>query len=936
MRSLWAAGLLLRRLRSERGIIVLIVVLVAATSAVFAAGPRLFNRAADAALQQALAVAPAVQRDVAMRRDTRLDPGADPVGGARAYGDELATQIPASIASLISDQFLVVTSVRLLLPEPPSFETHLSLRYQEGLTEATHLVAGRWPADRGMPLRPVDLGGSTGEPGEPGAEPVEPAVFEIAFSAAQAAELGVQLGDRYAVVLDGSDPLLRSTAFRIAPVEVEVVGIFEPLDPDAGLWSGDESLLAADIRGDEDLPIAFATAYIPAEAYPNLWSSELPFHYEWRFVVDPQRMDADQVAPLQADLPRLDRIGSGTAGSPGVVVVRTGLGAILERYVTERSLAESVLSIAAIGPFALAAGALAMVAILLIRRRAATLALVRGRGASGSLLLGAQLWEAIILAGGAALVGLAIAVIAVPARASPLSAILAIAVGATATLLLVGASWRTARQALGQPERGDAPVLRVAPRRLVIEGTIVGVAIAATLLLRQRGLVVGGDGASGADPFLASVPVLAGLAAGIVALRLYPLPIRALGWLAARRRDLVPVLGLRTIGRRSGAANLPLLALMLTAAFGAFTSIVGASLDRGQLVASYLEIGSDYRLEAIGSNTFTNVDAGSIPGVDAAAAGLFDASAPFSATSRQRASIRLQAVDPLAYAAVTAGTPAEPRWPQSFLTAPPVEGLGTEANPVPAILSNRVPSGTPDIAPGDTFRMTVAEQVMTFRIVERRASFPGIDSRVPFAIVPFNWVAAAHDDTTVLPTRLWLRGPVDIAEPVAAAIAGAAGDARIVSRHGAYGALRGNSMGQAVIAGYGLAVVVAAIYMALTIIGALILSAARRTRDLAYLRTLGVSAPQSLALTVMEHAPPVLLALVPGVALGIGIAVLVLPSLGLGAFAGTSGPVPVFVDAVALAVLMAGLVGVVAAAVLAGTWLSRRARLVNALRMGED
>jgi len=225
---------------------------------------------------------------------------------------------------------------------------------------------------------------------------------------------------------------------------------------------------------------------------------------------------------------------------------------------------------------------------------------------------------------------------------------------------------------------------------------------------------------------------------------------------------------------------------------------------------------------------------------------------------------------------------------------------------------------------------------MTFRIVERRAAFPGIDDRVPFAVVPFTWVQAAREDRTILPTRMWLRGSPDVAEPAAVAIAGAAGDARVVSRHAAYAALRGNSMGQSVITGYVLAVLVAAIYMALTIIGALILSAARRTRDLAYLRTLGVSAPQSLALTVMEHAPPVLLALVPGVALGIGVAVLVLPSLGLGAFAGTSGPVPLFVDAIGLAMLVVGLLGVVTVAVVAGSWLSRRARLVNALRMGED
>jgi putative ABC transport system permease protein len=124
--------------------------------------------------------------------------------------------------------------------------------------------------------------------------------------------------------------------------------------------------------------------------------------------------------------------------------------------------------------------------------------------------------------------------------------------------------------------------------------------------------------------------------------------------------------------------------------------------------------------------------------------------------------------------------------------------------------------------------------------------------------------------------------------------------------------------------------------MALTIIGALVLSAARRTRDLAYLRALGVTAPQALALTIVEHGPPVLLALIPGVALGIGVAILVEPGLGLATFVGTSAGVPLFVDWAALALIVAALIGVVAVAVAAGTWVSRRARVVDALRIGDD
>ena len=416
MRSLWAAGLLLRRLRSERGIILLIVALVAATSFVFAAAPRLVNRAADAGLRHALEVAPASQRNVAMRLDARLDPGDAAIGGLRDYGDRLAERIPASVAALVTERFLLVTTIRLVVPDPPSIETHLSLRYQEGLLAATRLVEGRWPVDLGMPLRQVPIGG---DPDEPGGEPAEPAVFEVAFSAAQASVIGVGVGDRIPVELDPGDPLLRGTAFRVAPAEVEVVGIFEPIDAGAPYWSGDTALLTPDMRGDEDVPDRLRDGVRRARGVPEPVEQRAAVPLRVAIPGGP-RADGRRPGGRAADGPAAAQPDRGGAtGAPGIVVVQTGLGAILDRFVAERALAESVLSIAAIGPFALAAAALAMVAILLVRRRTATLALVRGRGASGALVLGTQLWEAIILAGGAALLGLAAAVALHPGSCEP-------------------------------------------------------------------------------------------------------------------------------------------------------------------------------------------------------------------------------------------------------------------------------------------------------------------------------------------------------------------------------------------------------------------------------------------------------------------------------------------------------------------------------------
>ena len=181
----------------------------------------------------------------------------------------------------------------------------------------------------------------------------------------------------------------------------------------------------------------------------------------------------------------------------------------------------------------------------------------------------------------------------------------------------------------------------------------------------------------------------------------------------------------------------------------------------------------------------------------------------------------------------------------------------------------------------------------------------------------------------------WVRAPDGTGEGISAAVLAAGGQGRLISRHEAYAALHDAPLEAVISTGYATALVTAVIYMALAIVGAMVLSAAGRTRDLAYLRTLGVTGRQALGLTVMEHGPPVILALIPGVALGIAIAILIEPGLGLATFVGLPG-VPLSIDWVALGIMAAALVSVVGVAVIAGTWLARRGRPTDALRMGEQ
>jgi putative ABC transport system permease protein len=119
------------------------------------------------------------------------------------------------------------------------------------------------------------------------------------------------------------------------------------------------------------------------------------------------------------------------------------------------------------------------------------------------------------------------------------------------------------------------------------------------------------------------------------------------------------------------------------------------------------------------------------------------------------------------------------------------------------------------------------------------------------------------------------------------------------------------------------------------IVLALLLTARSRLRDLAYLRALGLSRRQAVAVTAAELAPPFVVALVVGTALGLATAYLVEPGLDLTALAAGGRDVAVHLDPLAPLVLAFGLLVVAAAAIWATAAVVRRMSLSRSLRMGE-
>lgn len=759
------------------------------------------------------------------------------------------------------------------------------------------------------------------------------------MSTATAETIHVAVGDVLPAGIDPSDPMLRRVFPRpTTPVEIEVVGLLRVVDPTAAYWFDDRRMAQAAIGGTEDDPIAFALALFAPEAYEDLRGLEVPAAYRWRFHVQADRMDAGRLETLVPDLRRLESAFGSTTGTPGDVAYRTGLLEIADRYLARRATTEATLSVAALGPLAVAAGAVGLVSIIIVRRRRSALILARGRGASSGQLLAAQLWEGLLVTVPAALLGLLLATVAVTARSNPMSAIGAILVALAATALLLVATWPFARRARRDIEREDTPGRSVSPRRLVLEATIIGVALTAAWLLRERSVTgeVPEGGVAGFDPFLAATPVLIGVAVGLLAIRCYPIPVRALAAVSARRRDLVPVLGLRSIGRHPSAAYLPLLVLTLTVAIGVFSSVVAMTIERGQLAASWQEVGADHRVEAPpGSSIPDDLDVAGIDGVTGVAMGMSVAVPPSVGTAGSATPTLLHAIEPAAYEAIVADTPVAVALPPVLHAAPTDPAIGTPGAPIPALVSSRVPNGWAERGVGDTFELQVHGRPVAFVIAGIRDTFPGIRRGATFVVASLEAVAAAHDAGRVRPTILFARGPAEVGPRIEALLADTAAIETHVSRHATFAALHDAPLVLAVGSGFLVALGVAAAYAALAVVAIVALDAQRRARELGFLRTLGLTDRQLVGLTVVEHAPPVVLALAIGVALGLGIAWLLEPGLDLAVFIDPSAPVTLSVDWPSIGAVVLAVVVVVVAAVGASSWAAHRLNPAEALRMGD-
>ncbi|MGA7671167.1 MAG: FtsX-like permease family protein [Nitrolancea sp.] len=924
----------LRRLRVERPQAGAMMAMILVTTLIFAAVPRLFNEVADRGLRYSVTNAAVYERNLVMTRGGRVTPG--PANDVFAPIEQQAVQfqngLAPSIQSVIDHHVFVVDASRYQFVDGAgtSFLRYVTMRYQQNMNDHITLVQGRMPDHTDATFTTT------------GKSPQQLMVVEIAISQPTADALRVKLGDTIPMQPDTDDRLTRvPNGEGLKDLAMRVVGIISVPNPDDDYWYSLPAIDKAAIADDGNSTRVYATAIFAPSEYADILQDTTPglLGYTFRYYVNPSRFNAGIFDTLAPDMRRLDaQYGSQFSGPPTSTAVASQLTKILNQFAEQRRLTISILSLGVIGLLVIAMATIGLVAAFIAENRRDSIRLLRGRGASAWQIISTQAVEGLLLGIPAAIIGVAIATLFVDSRTSMLSYYAAAGIVILTIILLITALWPLARRGLGMLERDDVPISKTSPRRVAIEIFVVVIAGLGIYLLRRRGLAAGSTDSAlgGFDPYLAAVPVLLGLATGLVVLRLYSLPIRLLAWNASYRSDLVPFLGFRRVARQSGAAAVPLLVILLSIAISVFSSVMMHSIDVGQVNTSWKTVGADYRLDTAGPTSIPNdFTLESVPGIKNTAAASLQQNLVVASNQPLFGTFNLLAIDTTAYEKVVKGTPVDPFLNADLLSQPTGTDVGTPKSPIPVVVSSSWITGSVPKR-GDHFSVLFGQQPVAFVISDIRDRFVGVSTTSPFAIVSLPSLESILGARNVEPTTLFVSAPESSKQAIKDAIDTQYAPVTLVSRADQYAKVHDSPLISGAARGFEVGIGLSAAYSALAVVIALALSNRSRIRDLTYLRTLGLSRRQVLMLTITEQAPPVVLALVIGTGLGIGVARLIKPGLDLTAFTGEGFPAPLMTDWFAIFLLIGGIILAVAVAIAIVSASAQRANVSGVLRMGEE
>jgi putative ABC transport system permease protein len=527
--------------------------------------------------------------------------------------------------------------------------------------------------------------------------------------------------------------------------------------------------------------------------------------------------------------------------------------------------------------------------------------------------------EGLLLSLPAALLGVAVAAVVVPHANSVVSGTAAAAVVIIATVLLavtgVPAEGAAAARRGGEAvtPRGARPTVR----RLVVEAAIVVGAIISALVLRERGFASAGDSTLGADPLMVAVPALVGLAAGVLALRAYPLLSGLIAVVTGWRRGIVLSLASRRAARGRGSSTV-LLTLIATASVAGFAIASWTTLQGAAQVIGWQKVGADYRVTAAAGDVPAGFDASAVAGVESVA--------PVSMQIGYNDATRntIVAIDAANYDAMTRGTPLE-----GFLPPEMIASLGPTDDTIPVLATAQG-----HMRPGETTKLSILGRDVRVRVLAQLKTFATLEPPDNFVIMSYSHLAQVSPPLAQRPPRmLFIDGPPSALAGLSAAVGGQE-TLELQSQQVVAATLSQTPVGQTVSFGLAAAALAAAAYAAIAVAAAFVLAAADQRAETAYLHVLGLARGQRLRLVFAEHVPATLVAAVLGGLLGVALFNFVRPGLGLPTIVPQAAVAEPSLDASQIAVLLAATLLIVLPAWVLAAVAQREPNLAAAVREG--
>ncbi|MBN1657331.1 MAG: ABC transporter permease [Anaerolineae bacterium] len=457
------------------------------------------------------------------------------------------------------------------------------------------LVEGSFPP-------PLEVGGEVG----------------ILVTQALAGRLGLQIGERY--VLFGDDQ---------AQVPVYVAGIWQPLDPGAPFWFYQVKYFDDLLLTSEEAFVAGVVPALDAPVSQAVWY---------------QVFDGDQVRAAAVDdlLARVSTVHSRATA----LLANTSLDAspvsALESYRNSARLLTVVLTMFSIPIVGLLLYFVSLIAGMVVRRGQGEIAILRSRGTTRGQIALVYLLEGLLvgvlgLAGGLALghwlagvmgqtrtfldpalFSLPLPLAGLAAQPESFSVVLTptavwyglLGVALTLLALLLPALVASRHTIVTFRWERARALLRPFYQRTFLDLLLLALPLYGWYLLHNQGTILNPQSLLSntqsdlfSNPLLFLVPALFCFSLALLFIRLFPLGMGALAWLASLLPGTTLLLTLRQLARAAGQYTGPLLLLALTLSLAAFSASMAVTLDDHLADRIYYQVGADLNLAELGEST---------------------------------------------------------------------------------------------------------------------------------------------------------------------------------------------------------------------------------------------------------------------------------------------------------------------------------------------